>query len=204
MSSIDQSSETHSVLLPIKAFGRAKERLASSLSIDQRSALARTLAEGVIRAARPLHVAVVCDDDEVAAWAKQLGALVIWAPQKGLNAAVEHGVGLLGAEGFTWITISHADLPYPGRLATLPDFEGVTLVPDRHGDGTNVIKIPARSGFCFAYGKGSFSRHRQEAGHLGLPLCVLHDPQLSIDVDDVDDLAFVEAQTRQWGPEGPH
>ena len=37
-------------------------------------------------AAGRLPVAVVCDDDEVAAWAARAGATVLWRPGRGLNA----------------------------------------------------------------------------------------------------------------------
>ena len=38
-----------------------------------------------------------------------------------------------------------------------------TLVPDRRLDGTNVLAVPTEAGFRFAYGAGSFGRHRAEA-----------------------------------------
>ena len=44
--------------------------------------------------------------------------------------------------------------------------EGVLIVPDRWNDGTNVIAVPADSGFRFAYGPGSFGRHAAEAHFL--------------------------------------
>jgi 2-phospho-L-lactate guanylyltransferase len=64
----------------------------------------------------------------------------------------------------------------------------VTLVPDRHGDGTNVVVLPAGCGFRFAYGPGSFARHRAEAARLGLAVEVVHDPHLGWDVDHPADL----------------
>jgi 2-phospho-L-lactate guanylyltransferase (CobY/MobA/RfbA family) len=158
----------------------------------------------VVLAASPLDVAVVCDDEDVAIWAEGLGALVIWAPGKGLDVAVAHGVEVLEGEGYSWITVSHADLPYPDRLNRLPEFDGITIVPDRRDDGSNVIKIPSGSGFRFSYGKGSFSRHLEEATRVRRPVSVLRDAQLSIDIDDPEDMSFFDDQTRQWGPEGPH
>ncbi len=80
------------VLVPVKAFGEAKLRLAPALSAPERAALARTMATRVVASAAGLPVAVVCDDLEVAAWARELGALVIWEPGRGLNGAVQEGV----------------------------------------------------------------------------------------------------------------
>ena len=51
------------VLLPIKSFGQAKHRLSPVLDARERAELARELAGRVVRAARELPVAIVCDDD---------------------------------------------------------------------------------------------------------------------------------------------
>ena len=74
------------VLLPVKAFRQAKLRLAPALDGPERAALAREMATKVVRAAHALPVAIVCDDDEVAAWAVTVGASVIWRPGRGLSA----------------------------------------------------------------------------------------------------------------------
>ena len=56
------------VLVPVKAFGEAKLRLAPALDPTHRATLARTMATHVVTSAAPLPTAVVCDDAEVAAW----------------------------------------------------------------------------------------------------------------------------------------
>ena len=124
------------------------------------------MASQVVAACTPLPVAVVCDDDEVAQWASALGAAVMWEPGQGLNGAVRAGVERLARAGAEWVTVAHGDLPRAKGLGVLPPFEGVTLVPDRRDDGTNVLRLPAASDFRFAYGPGSFrapSRRGDEA-----------------------------------------
>jgi 2-phospho-L-lactate guanylyltransferase len=71
---------TRGVVIPVKAFSNAKMRLASVLGPEERAALAREMAEHVIKASRPLPVIVVCDNLEVAAWAENLGARALLAP----------------------------------------------------------------------------------------------------------------------------
>ena len=178
----------HAVVVPVKAFSLAKVRLAPALGGAERAALARSMAERVVAAARPLDVAVVCDDAEVRAWAEAAGARVIWTPGLGLNGAVSHGVALLGREGVRRVVVAHADLPLAETLSWLAPGEGVTLVPDRRDDGTNVAVVPAGAGFRFAYGPGSFRRHRAEAVRLGLPLRVVREPRLGWDIDVPADL----------------
>lgn len=177
------------VLLPVKSFAEAKLRLAPALGRAGRKALARDMATHVLGCAGSLPVAVVCDDVEVAAWAREHHALVVWEPERGLNRAVEAGVERLAAEGVERVVVAHADLAFASELGWVADFGGVTLVPDRRDNGTNVIGLPAASGFAFSYGPGSFARHQAEAHRLGLPLRVARAPDLARDVDLPSDLA---------------
>lgn len=176
------------VVVPVKAFHVAKVRLAPALSPARRDELARLMATAVVRAAAPLAVTVVCDDPEVRRWAIEVGARVEWTPGLGLDGAVAAGVVAVAATGADRVVVAHADLPLATGLDHVVGEAGVVIVPDRRADGTNVIAIPARSGFRFAYGPGSFARHRAEAARLGLPLEVRDDLALSWDVDLPDDL----------------
>jgi 2-phospho-L-lactate guanylyltransferase (CobY/MobA/RfbA family) len=83
------------------------------------------------------------------------------------------------------------------------DFDGVTLVPDRRDDGTNVACVPVDVGFRFSYGGGSFRRHAAEARRLGLPLRIVRDPVLGWDVDLPADLAHPDPLPILRGGGGP-
>jgi 2-phospho-L-lactate guanylyltransferase len=176
------------VLVPIKAFTQAKARLAPALPPAERAALAREMAEHVLDVCAPLPTAVVCDDAGVAAWANANGAHVLWAPGRGLNGAVQEGVARLGAAGARRVIVAHGDLPLAGAVDWVAQFAGVTLVPDRRDDGTNVACVPTGAGFNFAYGAGSFLQHGVEARRRGLALRVVREPRLGYDVDWPADL----------------
>jgi 2-phospho-L-lactate guanylyltransferase len=88
------------------------------------------------------------------------------------------------------VIVAHADLPLATDLAWLAYFSGVTLVPDRREDGTNVACVPARAGFQFSYGPGSFARHQAEARARGLALRIVREPLLAWDVDVPADLDY--------------
>jgi 2-phospho-L-lactate guanylyltransferase len=197
---------TAAVVVPVKAFTQAKVRLASALAPRERADLARHMAEIVLLAADPLPVVVVCDDDDVRSWAERSGARVVWCPGRGLNGAVADGVATLRAEGVGHAIVAHADLPLATRFDWLADFPGVTLVPDRRGDGANVLAVPTAAGFAFSYGAGSFGRHRAEAARLGLAARIVQDPHLGWDVDLPADLAYPGAthSPEGSGPAGPH
>lgn len=183
------------VLVPVKAFSEAKLRLAPALPPLGRAELARAMATHVLEASRPLPTAVVCDDADVAAWARGQRALVIWEPERGLNRAVEAGVERLAQAGARRVIVAHGDLPLAKGLAAIARFPGVTIVPDRAGNGTNVICVPAGARFTFSYGPGSFTRHGAETFRLGLPLRVVRGRDLGHDVDTPADLAL---QVAAW------
>jgi 2-phospho-L-lactate guanylyltransferase len=188
------------VLVPIKAFGAAKARLGEALDAAGREALARDLAATVLAAAEGLPVVVVCDDDDVEAFALERGAATVRQVEPGLNAAVAEGAEWAAGLGFERVLVAHADIPGAAdlaRIAAAGDDDTVVLVPDRHDDGTNVLVVPTRSGFTFRYGPGSFGAHREEAARLGLDVVVVHDDALAWDVDTADDLR------PQVGTDGP-
>lgn len=176
------------VLLPVKAFASAKGRLSPRLDAEARERLARQMADRTVAAARGLPVFVVCRDPSVADWARGLGADVIDDPGRGLNAAVARGVAHLESLGLARVIVAHADLPFADDLRPLARFAGITLVPDRREDGTNIVSLPRGCGFTFAYGPGSFARHRAAALRTGLPVRVWRRPALAWDVDEPDDL----------------
>jgi 2-phospho-L-lactate guanylyltransferase len=176
------------VLIPVKAFAEGKARLAPTLNRQGRAELSRMMATRVLEAAAPLPVAVVCDDAEVASWALDNGAMVLPEPGRGLNGAVEAGVARLVDLGAAEVLVAHADLPLAHGLSQLAGFDGVTLVPDRRDDGTNVVCVPAHTAFRFAYGPGSFARHQAEAHRLALRYRVVRQPDLAWDVDVPSDI----------------
>ena len=193
------SVSTVAVVIPIKAFEQAKDRLSSVLSADQRRHLARTTALGVIESVQPAALFVVCDNPDVSQWATSNGATVVHQSEPGLNSADQ--AGITAAQSFDRVMIVHGDLPLPNRLRELLDSNvasnTVTIVPDRHRDGTNVLIIPPSSGFNFHYGSNSFDAHIAEANKLGLQLQIIDDDELALDIDTPDDLLALPTQWLQ-------
>ena len=179
-------------LIPVKSFELAKGRLAEALPPDRRAELARMMATRVVAAARPLPTYVVCGSPEVAAWATAEEATVIWFEPPGLNPAVGHAAEVLHREGYERMVVVHGDLPLATSLDPVTDFDGVTIVPDRRDDGTNVLAVPLGRGFRFRYGGGSASLHRAEAERLGLPVVIVNDDALGLDIDVPDDLDLLD------------
>ncbi|MEO5724075.1 MAG: 2-phospho-L-lactate guanylyltransferase [Ilumatobacteraceae bacterium] len=176
------------LLVPVKAFGEAKARLAPILDPPTRDRLARWTASRVLAAAGRLPTYVACDNEEVAEWATAHGATVLWHPGTGLNGAVNASIAALRDSGVEHVVVAHGDLPRATDLAAVVRYGMLTLVPDRRGDGTNVAAMPTAMRFELDYGPGSFRRHLAAAFAAGIGVEVRRDPLLGIDIDTPQDL----------------
>lgn len=190
------------LLVPVKAFADAKARLSAVLSPAHRHALARWSAQQVLGAAQGMPAFIACDHVDVAEWASQHGAQVLWHPGVGLNAAITRSLDDLRVLGVDHVVIAHADLPRAARLADVAVGNTVTLVPDARDDGTNVLSLPTSLAFEFQYGVGSFRRHLREAVASGAAVSVRRDPLLSLDIDNPSDLShpLVQEVLPSWLP----
>ena len=175
------------VVVPIRGFRVGKARLAAVLTEDERAALSRSMAAGVLEAATPLRTYVVTGDDEVREFASAANAIVVDDPGS-LNDAARVGREAARADGASRVIIIHADLAKPTPFAWVAEFDGVTIVPDRHGQGTNVLALPADTDFDFAYGVGSKDLHIAEARRRGLEVRVCVDESLGWDIDEPQDI----------------
>ena len=174
------------VVVPLKRFDTAKSRLRGTLVDEELSELARRLAEGVIRAAAPRECVVLGDDEQIAEFARTLGARFVRVSSDGLNAAIDDGLEQLRGD-VDLAVIAHGDLARPLGLGTYVFDDGLTIVTDRHGTGTNVLAVSPRSSFRAQYGEGSAARHIAQGQRLGLAVNVVRDSPWALDIDGPDD-----------------
>jgi 2-phospho-L-lactate guanylyltransferase (CobY/MobA/RfbA family) len=90
------------------------------------------------------------------------------------------------------------DLPLASPAAlgrVVGDPHDVVIVPDESRDGTNILRLapPVFRGFGFAYGTGSYARHRAAARRAGFVAHTVREPSLMFDVDG-------PAQYQRWAP----
>ena len=186
---------TTAVIVPIRSFAGALSRLTGILGETRCRDLMRLMASRVVAAADGLPVHVATDDAEVAAWAAGLGAAVVTAGRPGLTTAVSAAVDQLASAGVERVVVAHADLALARTLRPAVG-PGLTIVPDRKRDGSNVLCVPAAAGFRFSYGPGSFGRHVAEARRLGLDVTVVEDDSLAADIDYPEDLLALPTKDR--------
>lgn len=188
-----------SLVIPVRAFDDAKSRLSGVLSPRERRELAMSCARRVIGSIPHADVFVVCDDDEVAEFARGLGATAIRVEVEGLNPALTAGLpSILTLHPHHPVVIAHADLPFGDRLREFwAEISGTiepstfAIVPDAGHDGSNVVVIGCElaTRWRFAYGEGSFASHVAKAREMGVEPIVVDDDLLSLDLDTPDDLA---------------
>lgn len=186
------------VIVPIRSFADAKSRLGTVLDAGQRSHLASTCAARVLTRAGVDRSVVVCNDDDVEQWARALGVSTCRVEGNGLNQSLQAAVPRIMAERRpAEIVIVHADLAFPDALADLDTIvpfgtaRSVTVVPDRHHDGTNVLTLGCDivPQWRFSYGPGSCDAHCEHARSLGAQLHVVDGSDLGFDLDTPEDLA---------------
>ena len=182
------------VLIPVNRLERAKGRLASLLSAEERLTLALITLETVLRAAGPSSV-VLTADRRVAEAAAGKARILDEAPDlQGLNAQLEAALATLVADGTAkdGVLILHADLP----LATNEAIENVvamarpnsiTVVESRDG-GTNAMLLEPPGEFPLAYGPASFALHTAAARQAGMHVSANPNRELSLDLDTPDDI----------------
>ena len=185
-------------VLPVKRFPHAKQRLGASVADSLRLDLARAMVGDVLSALRDCPaiettIVVTCERS-VAAAARYLGAIVIDdAPERGQSAAAELGIARARADGFERVICVPGDCPAldPAELTDLLDVHdtGVTIVPDRHGTGTNGLVLAPPDAISPSFGPDSRARHERLAESAEVAWHVAQPSSLLLDIDTGEDLA---------------
>lgn len=195
-------SEAPHIVIPCKPFASGKSRLAPVLDVGARWQLAAHLLEHALdlalKVASSDHVNVVTSDASAAAIACSWGARTIGDNGAGLNDALDVACRpLRGAP----LVILPIDLPLAtpnSILSAVNASADVVIVPDRHGSGTNLLRLGASVTLRFAFGADSARKHRRlhEADGCTVAVSLLAD--LAFDLDTPDDLECWMRQGKAW------
>lgn len=204
-----------SLLIPVKEFSRAKQRLTDELSIEARASLADALWQDFfdVIAETPAidRVFVVTAERRVLERARALG----WEPipesnQVSESSSVDFASRWCEERGVGALLRLPVDLPLiePSDIQSLFDRAGaapsVVIVPSRDEQGTNALLRTPPTLFPSQFGPGSFQKHLAEAARTKAHVTVLRNPRIEVDIDDAADLALLNgvkvrgARTREW------
>ena len=178
------------ILIPVKEFREAKQRLAVHVSAPDRASLAQAMCQDLFQAVSQVRgvdrVFVISKETWALSKARDLGWETI---SETLQTSESHSVDAAsyycasrGVEALLRVPI---DIPL-----TLPeDIEGVfgqldteadaVIVPSGSGTGTNAILRSPPSLFPSRFGPGSFSLHHAEAARCGAQFVFIATPAWS-------------------------
>lgn len=185
-------------VLPVKSFGRAKSRTA--LGEGPRAELAESMATAVLAALAEVRalerIVVVTREPRAAAAARAVGAEVVGDPAEAGHSQAAL-IGVRAAADARRVLLVPGDCPLldPAEVDALlaAAGPGVTVVPDRHGTGTNALVLDPPAAMAPSFGPGSCARHVALARAAGLPVRVVEVASLAFDVDTPADLAALAA-----------
>ncbi len=194
-------------VLPIKATGEAKQRLAAALPAELRTRLALAMAEDVLAAlaAAPglAGLVVVTVDEVAAALARRHGARVIAdGAREGQTGAVRAAAALLGREARGAMLAIPGDVPLITAdeirtfLAAHERDEDFVIAPAHDGRGSNAILCAPPGRVPLAFGNDSFLPHLEAARRAGIEPRVVRLAGIGLDIDNPQDLvAFLKVAT---------
>ncbi len=184
------------VLLPVKDFNNAKQRLAPAMDAPARAGLARAMLADVLaalkRARAPERIVVFTSADAVMEMVEPFGFETAFERSvAGHSAAVNQLVDEFRVSSSSILAIA-GDLP---KLRSSEiDFalnaasEPVTLLPSRDWTGTNGVVFIPPARISMEYGEGSFRRHLSKVSAAGLRSDVMDLPGIAFDIDTPEDL----------------
>jgi len=192
-----------SALIPAKGFANAKQRLSALLSEPERALLAETMLRDVLRQtllARGLEsIHVVTGDARVREIAASLGAeVIVEEKEKGETEAVTYALAEMKRSGIEAALIIPADIPLLRAgdielvLAEASNHDGLSpfalLVPSHDRMGTNALLLSPPDVIQLRFGYDSFSYHLNQVAARELPLRVLENERIALDIDEAQDL----------------
>jgi 2-phospho-L-lactate/phosphoenolpyruvate guanylyltransferase len=187
------------VVVLIKDFDSAKERLRPAMGAQSRRALARRNAKLAVDAAKPGdHVLVVAGGEEVAEMAEAWGAVALLEPrEEGQNKAAERGIKRAVEGGAEAVLLLSSDLPLvtagavQALLAAASRLKPpvVVAVPAIGRGGTNALYLRPPDVIGLHFGDQSLVKFREDAESRGVSFVVHNSEALALDLDEPSDLA---------------
>lgn len=191
------------VVVLVKDFDSAKERLRPALGAKSRRALARNTARVAVSAAvAGDHVLVVTGAEEVGEMAASWGADVLLEPrEEGQNTAARRGIDRALQGGADAVLLLSSDLPNVTEAAV----RKMLLAASRHQapvavaapatgrGGTNALYLRPPDAIGLHFGDESLAQFRADAKERAVKFVVFHSDAMALDLDEPSDLARVRA-----------
>lgn len=187
------------VVVPVKRFSCANERLCGFLSPSERVELARVMLGDVLsnlsRTSGADAFFMVTAEPEAAEMGRACGMEIITEKiQTGESSSVDFAMGKCREAGARTVLVVPGDIP----AAQSEEFDAVmekddgrkrvVIVPSRDGTGTNAIMMSPCGIMNTSFGEGSFFRHKKNALGLGLEFSSIILGGIGLDIDAPEDI----------------
>lgn len=199
------------MLVPVKGFTRAKQRLAVSLNPAERATLAEAMLRDVVLAATgcaAVDRVILLGGADARRIAQEEG--VRWLDddaEPDLNQALIKAAANLAERGVAHLIVLPGDLPgvqsrdIAGLLACHE--QGLTIRPARSDGGTNALVISPPDAIAFRFGPDSARQHLETALAAGLRAQKVDVEGFARDIDNPEDLRWLCSQavgvhTSRW------
>ena len=186
------------VVVLIKDFGSAKQRLRPALAARSRRSLARRNARLAVDAASAGdRVLVVAGSDAVAEMARSWGADVLVEPrEEGQNTAARRGIERAVEGGAAAVLLLSSDLPLVSAAAVRAVLDAgarveapvAVAVPAIGRGGTNALYVRPPQAIDLHFGDDSLARFREDAESRGVRFVLHHSDAIALDLDEPSDL----------------
>jgi 2-phospho-L-lactate guanylyltransferase len=189
------------VIVLVKDFDSAKQRLGPALDPAARRKLALTNARRAIRAAGAGdHRLVVAGSEEAAELGRKLGAEVLVEPrQEGQNVAARRGIDHSVKHGAQAVLLLSSDLPLVSskavrdvlKVASRLDAPSAVAIPAIGRGGTNGLYLNPPDALGLHFGADSLAAFEREAKRRGIGFVVHPSRAMALDLDEPADLLHV-------------
>ena len=203
------------IVIPVKAFVAAKTRLSAWLSPEDRAGLAEAMCRDVFAAVAAVRginrILVVSNEPRALGWADQRGWESLREQQQvSESASVDMASRHCAERGATAVLRLPADIPLVGSsdiesvFGSRRDSSGCVIVPSRDGTGTNALLRSPPAAFDSHFGRDSFAAHLAAARAVDLPVTVVRNANIELDVDEPADLdqlrqlVLPDSETGAW------
>jgi 2-phospho-L-lactate guanylyltransferase len=192
------------ILVPVKEMSTAKQRLASVLTQEQRTTLARTMLKDICAALAEVKpqpaIALVTNDAFATGLARHFGfQIIVDNDNLGESEAIAMATAEAEKRGAQFTMVLPGDIPLlracevEAVLAAMP-VVGSVLVPAADARGTNAVLRRPCALFPLRFGNDSFLPHHAAARATGKTSVVLDNadlPGIALDIDRPADLALL-------------
>ena len=206
-------------IIPVKRFGRAKQRLLDRLDHRQRALVVSAMLADVLAstsAAESVERLILVTGERRAERLALHHAQRSTTPVEVLREPVDHGHSEAATLGIVRALALGAECSalLPGDCPLLDPAEldralarmepgRVAVIPDRHGTGTNGLLLAPADAIGPAFGPDSAARHRDRAERAGYTVALEPLESLALDLDTPEDLEALTAELAERPERAP-